>query len=46
MGFVGFSESSEKSFNVCLEEMAMERHRSALREGEIGVGQWKGHSLR
>ena len=46
MGFVGFSESSEKSLNVCLEEMAMERHRSALRGGEIGVGQWKGHSLR
>lgn len=43
---MGFSESSEKSLNVCLEEMAMERHRSALWEGEIGVDQWKGHSLR
>ncbi|EXB95302.1 F-box/WD-40 repeat-containing protein [Morus notabilis] len=45
MGFVGYSESSEKSLNVYLEEMAMERHRLALREGEIGVDQWKGHSL-
>ncbi|CAN0917270.1 F-box/WD-40 repeat-containing protein At3g52030 [Linum grandiflorum] len=38
------SDSLDESMSVYLEELAMERHRSALMGGSVVIDQWKGHS--
>ncbi|XP_022149896.1 F-box/WD-40 repeat-containing protein At3g52030 isoform X2 [Momordica charantia] len=40
------SFSSEKPLEVCLEEIAMERHKLAFEEAPIKVSHWTGHSVR
>lgn len=49
MGLVGSENRStrrpEKSLNVYLEEMALQHHRLALKEGQIDVDHWRAHSV-
>ncbi|GAV75414.1 F-box-like domain-containing protein [Cephalotus follicularis] len=44
---LGFSNtsSSQKSFNLLLEEIAMKHHRLSLQTGRLSIHQWKGHSV-
>ncbi|CAA0816585.1 F-box/WD-40 repeat-containing protein [Striga hermonthica] len=36
---------SERSINIQMEQLAMDRQRSSLQEGEIDISQWKAHAV-
>lgn len=39
------SVRSDKSMKMYFEDRAMEHHRVSLKEGRIGIDQWKAHSV-
>lgn len=42
----GASALAEKPLRIILQELAMQQHRMALKEGQIHIDQWRGHSSR